>query len=446
MSLFDEEILKQQPKKKRKTIKPSTILAVSIIILLILCIAAIVGIMYLKNKILTINMDGKNVSKLKEILIMEENNKVYFPIKKLANYLGYDAYNGDYITLSEDDISKCYIESEEEMISFTLNSNIVIKKNNEETKQIKVIEPIKEINGELCLSENCTEDVFNFKFYYNKENNKIVIQTLDYLYGIASKNAIQNGYIEIPETIQNKLSVLQNMLIVKSSNGYYGVVDVTNMQNLILETKYDKINYIRESSEFLVESDGKKGIITQNKKTKIEMIYDSIQKVNDAFYIVKYENLYGILNKEGERILHPEYQQIGINVEQYSKNGVTNGYIFYNRLVPVRKNGKWNLFDMQKNSVTELKLDLFGCTYAPNTSSRAYGVLLLQDYNLIVGYKNGKYNLIDMKGEVLIEDNILEAVYIRNVEGKNKYYVSIDKTEKELERFLQEEGITKITN
>lgn len=445
MNLFEEEILKQ-PKKKKKTIKPSTILAISIVILLILCIAAIVGIMYLKNKILTINMDGKNVPKLKEILIMEENNKVYFPIKRLANYLGYDAYNGDYITLSEDDITKCYIESEEEMISFTLNSNVVTKKNNEGIRQIKVIEPIKEINGELCLSENCTEDVFNFKFYYNKESNKIIIQTLDYLYGIANENAIQNGYIEIPETIQNKLSVLENMLIVKSSNGYYGVVDVTNMQNLILETKYDKINYIMESSEFLVESNGKKGIITKNKKTKIEMIYESIQKVNDAFYIVKYENLYGILDKEGERMLHPEYQQIGIEVDEYSKNGVTNGYIFYDSFVPVKKNGKWALFDMQKNSVTDFQFDSFGCTDVPNTSSRAYGVLLLQDYNLIVGCKDGKYNLIDIKGEVLLEDNILEAVYIRSVEGKNKYYVSIDRTEKELEYFLQEKGITKTIN
>ncbi len=441
MDLFeDEEILK--PKKKKK-IKSTTLILIAIVILVILCIITIVAIVYLKGQILTIKLDGKTADQLEDILIFEENDKIYIPIKKMAQYLGYDAFNGDYITRSEDDTNKCYIESQEELISFMLNSNILTKVINGQVQQIKIAEPVKEINGELCISSEGAQNAFNFKFYYDK--NKINIETLSYLYSWYSQYAVNNGYLPIEETYTNKLAVLDNMLIVKDKNNYYGVIS-TNNGEALFEAKYDSIEYFPSSSEFLVGSNSKKGIISKDRTTKIQPIYDSIEKVtnkNDIFYIVKEGDLYGLLDENGKTILYPEYEKIGIDVSAYKQNGVTNGYILYNKLIPAKKENKWALIDINGNHVTEAIYDSFGCPKA--NIARSYGVITVPDYNLIVVSKNGKYNLITLEGKNLFDGYILDSVYITISEGKNIYYITYGKVTKELASFLQENGIPKPT-
>jgi len=445
MNLFEEEILKP---KKKKNINISAIIIGLIIILTILCIVSIVAITYLKGTILTIVVNGKYVSGIENMFLMEENNKVYIPIKKMAEFLGFEAYNGDFITLSEDDTTKCHIKSENETISFTLNSNVLVKESNERIEQVKITEPIKQINQELYVSSDCAKDAFNLRFYYNIENNRITMQTLDYLYDLSYKRARKNGFAELKEqSFENCSAVLDGMLIVKSAKGGYGVVAMDG-KTQIIETKYDKIQYIRENSEFLVESNKKKGIITSSKKTKLEIIYDDIEKVenkNAVFYIVKEDNFYGVLDKNGKRILYSEYDKIGIEIEEYSQNLVTNGYILRENFIPLKTEKEWCLFDIEEGNVLEYTYDSLGCPKAKNNLSRTHGVLEIPSYNLIVVCKDKKYNLIDSEGKLLFEEFILDSVYITVKEGKNKYYVSIGEEQKELETFLQEKGIEKPT-
>ena len=64
INLFDEEILRP---KKKKTIKPSTILLVAIVVLMILCVAIIVLIFYLKGAILTITLDEDEAKELENV-------------------------------------------------------------------------------------------------------------------------------------------------------------------------------------------------------------------------------------------------------------------------------------------------------------------------------------------------------------------------------------------
>lgn len=444
MDLFyDEEILK--PKKKKK-IKVSTIVLILIALLSILCIIIVVAIIYFNTLILKINLDGKNVSELEKILIIEENNKVYMPIRKMAEYLKISSFNGDYITRSEDQ-TKCYIETENEIVSFKLNSNVLTKVIEGQTQQINIKEPIKEINGELCITAEDAQEAFNFIFYYDVEEKQIYIQTLSYLYNGYFGKFKSQGYIEIEkETFENKTAILDNMLIVKSSNGYYGVV--TTQGEIILETKYNSIQYLRKTSDFLVESNGKKGIISSDKQTKAKLIYDSIDMVtnkNDIFYVVKKSDLYGLLDVDGKTIIYPEYQQIGMDVSAYSQNGVTNGYILYNQIIPVKRNNKWALFDITGNKITDFIYDSLGCSSAKNTATKAYGVMEVLEYNLIVVCQSGKYNLITLEGKEIFSSAILDSVYITISDGKAIYYITSGTTTKELIGFLQENGVAKPT-
>jgi len=448
MSLFDEEILKQ-PKKKKK-INTSAIIIVIMIILTILCVVAMVGITYLKGTILTVIVDGKEFSGIENMFVMEENNKVYIPIKRMAQFLKYEAYNGDFITLSEDDNTKCHIKSENETTSFSLNSNILVKKVSNEVQQVKISEPIKQINGDLYISAECAKEAFNINFYYSLENNRITIKTLKYLYDGAYKKAIKNGYAKIEkESFENSSAVLDGILLVKSGKGYYGAVSSIDGKTEILETKYDNIKYIRENQEFLVESNKKKGIITKDKKTKLQITYDSIEKIenkNNTFYIVSENNLYGLLDENGKRILYSEYDKIGIDIKEYSQNLVTNGHILRENFIPLKTEKEWFLFDIELGKVLDFSYDSFGCPKGKNNLSRTYGVLEVPSYNLIVGCKENKYNLIDSEGKWIFEEFILDSVYITVKEGKNKYYVSIGEEQKELDVFLQEKGIEIIHN
>lgn len=447
MDLFDEDIAKLK-KKSRKKIKPTTLILVAIIILFILCIMAIVTITYLKGSTLSITVDGKTAKELEEILIFEENDKIYIPIRRMAEYLKYDSFNGDYITRSEDK-TKCYIETSEELVSFTLNSNILTKVVDGQSQQIKIVEPIKEINGELCVTSEGLRDAFNIKFYYNTDNKRITIYTLGYLYSGYSTYAIQNGYVPIEnESFANKTAVLDNMLIVKSQSNYYGVISTENRSEMILEAKYDTIEYFPKTSEFIVESNKKKGIILKDKKTKIELIYDSIERItnkNDIFYLVGKSDQYGLLDVDGKTIIYPEYEQIGVEVSEYEQNGVTNGYILYNQIVPVKRNDKWALFDIKGNRVTDFIYDSFGCPTNKENETRTYGVIEVFDYNLIVACQNEKYNLITLEGKKLFDRAVLDSVYITISDGKKIYYITSGTTTKELIGFLQENGVAKPT-
>ena len=443
MSLFDEEILKP---KKKKTIKPITLITIAIVILVILCIAAMIGIIYLKSTILKITLDGEEANDLESIFIIEENDKVYIPIKRMALYLDYKAYNGDPQTRSEDDMTKCYVETEDETISFTLNSNILIKIIDGKEQQIKIKEPIKEINGELCVNAESSKEVFAFNFNYNKQKNSMTIETYGYLYVQYYRMAINYGYAVMQEeTFENASAVLDGMIIVKDEDDAYGVLGGNG--EIILETKYDNITYIRKDAEFLVESNGKKGIRTYDKKNKIQLDYDSIEIIedkNDTYYVVGQSNLYGVLDKNGKTVIHTEYEKIGIeDISSYSKNGVTDGFILNDIYVPVKRDGKWRLYNKENEKLIDSIYDSFGCPEGKNNLTRTYGVLKIREYDLIVGKKDEKYNLIDKEGKVLFEDFIFDSVYITVSEGKSIYKISIDGKEQELLEFLQEKGITK---
>jgi hypothetical protein len=65
-----------------------------------------------------------------------------------------------------------------------------------------------------------------------------------------------------------------------------------------------------------------------------------------------------------------------MDVSAYEQNGVTNGYILYNQVVPVRRNNKWALFDIEGNKhVTDFTYDSFGCPVGKAGASRTYGVI-----------------------------------------------------------------------
>ena len=80
MELYDENIIN---KKKSKI---PMIIGILIVFLIIVTVAIIYGIMYLKSTVITARIDGQKKNNIVEILYFKEENgssKVYIPIRKI---------------------------------------------------------------------------------------------------------------------------------------------------------------------------------------------------------------------------------------------------------------------------------------------------------------------------------------------------------------------------
>ena len=233
----------------------------------------------------------------------------------------------------------------------------------------------------------------------------------------------------------------KDVLIVKaSSNGKYGLLS-GDYKNLILEPKYDKINYIPDSKTFSVESNGKVGLFDKFGTRKIALEYDSITSMgkNSNLYVVKTNNQYGVVNanknESDKTIIFPEYDQIGISITDFSYNGVKNGYILLDELITVKQGNLWALYDKNGKQVSNgFKYTDIGCTRI-KTGNNIYSVVQIPEAKvLIVSDQSKKYGFMDLNGNDNIVAFVLDRIYIKTSEGKDSYWMSIISNGEEIER------------
>lgn len=431
MELYDESIIN----KKNKNKKLANIILICIILIFILIISILILMIAIKNSTLTVSLNGQTNDNLKSVLIFEDNNsKIYVPIKRVATFFGYNSYNGDYEQPSED-ISKCYVQSENEVASFSLNSDIIYKtipNSNSDYEYFKIDEPVKSINGELYTTVDGIEKAFNITFS-KTENNKIQIYTLDYLIQYYSGIITNYGYTSINSNFNNEKAVLNNMLVVEKDRKY-GVINSTTGETL-LDTKYDEIKYLQHTSDFLVTSNRKVGIISSQKETKIDLIYEDIELMDydSNLYIIKQDNKYGVIDINGSIKIYPEYTKIGIDSSYFKYNDIKNGYILLDTLIPVQKDRLWGLFDKSGKQVVDFKYDNLG--YIQNSSQNANNLLVIPEYNVIVVRKDNKYNLIDISGREVFKQ-FVDSIYMKIESGNAKYYMTYNNQTSEVSNYL----------
>ncbi len=446
MDLFGDVEQKIKPKQK-KQIKPTTILLIFIAVLVVITILIFCLLIYLKGNILKISINGVKSEELKEIIIIKED-KVVVPIKAIARYLGYEAYSGDYKTLEVDE-TKSYVKSEDEVTMFTAGSKIIqqILLENNSLQEIVIDEEIIEKDGEFYTTISGARKIFSIYFNYDKNKNDIIIMTLDYLYANNLNYYMQNGFAEINESFQNKKALLENMMILKTSNNKYGVINVATGK-MILEPQYENINYIPKLSKFIVTGNGLKGVISKDKEMVVKIEYKDIQvieneKDNSSYYLVTTSNnLMGLIDKDGKEIIYPEYSQIGYNMKNFTDNDIESDYILFGKLVPVKQNNLWGIFDLQGNQITDFEFSNLGCT---TKLSNAYNIIQVPEYELIiVSSTNGKYDIIRTDGTKLF-GFVLDSVYKTINTGKSYYYMVVNGTTIDLVTYLEEHGITKVS-
>lgn len=425
MELYDEESI------NKKESKLPMIIGICIGVLIVITIAIIFGIIYLKSTVTTINVDGKITDDIEEILYIQENengSEIYIPIRKIAKFLNYQDYSGDYKNKSEDN-TKCHVTNEEETAMFILNSNILIKtRGNSDYEYIELDEKVFDKDGDLYTTVEGIEKAFNVMFEASEDKRNINIYTMDYLIQyFATKLKIE----DYSEEFSDKKAIFENMIVV-GKDKQYGVINAGTGES-VLETKYEYIQYLPATSDFLVKSNGKYGIVSKDTSIKIRIAYDEIKIMDNqnGLYLVKQNNLYGVVNTEGKTVIQPEYKEIGIDLGKYTQNGVENQYVLLDEIIPIKNvEGLWGFFNIKGEKIREFEFSGVGCTAVE--TNNAFPAVVMPSYKIVIVEKDKKYNIMTTEGEELIPSYILDSVCIKtNTEtGEIKFYMTYNNNSK----------------
>lgn len=430
MELYEEV----DNKKKSKLLMIIGILLTALIILIIVIIGTII---YLKQSVMQIIVNGQNKNEIEKLLYIPEddNTKLYIPIRAIAKYLNYNDFRGDYKIKSEDS-TKCYVKNENEIAMFTKDSDTLVKtRGDSDYEYVKLEEKVLEKDGELYTTPSGIEKAFNTLFEYNANKKNINIYTMDYLNKMyASKLKIDGETVKLSEEYSDQKAIFEGLIIVIKNN-IYGVVDVES-GNPILEFKYEDIKYLPATSDFLIKSNNKYGVIGKDTSIKVRTVYDEIKIMDNQneLYLVKQNNLYGVIDTKGKTIISPEYKQIGIDISKFTQNGIENQYVLLNKIIPVKNNQDlWGIFDIKGQLVKDFIFTGIGCS-SSNLSkiANSYPAVVIPSYQVIIVEKDKHYNIITTSGEELIPTYVLETIYLKtNTEtGENTFYMAYNNNEK----------------
>lgn len=443
MNLIDESFEYEKQAKVKDSKKMSKIILIIMAILVVAIIGIFIAIVYIQGNTLKLYINGAINEKVKAIMVTDTDGTIYFPIRDFATYLGYESFSGEYTDKSED-ASKCYIQNENEVANFALNSNKIYKletsNNTANYEYFYAKKPVKAINGKLYASTDALEEAFNMSFSYDSDSQRIYIYTMPFLVESYATRVLDYGYEKISEEFVNQKTVLNNMLVVtKNNDKTYGVIDVKG--NDVIEPKYDYIEYLPNSGDFLVKSNNKVGIISAKRETKVQILYDNLQLIDSdlGLYLAKRDNKYGVIDSKGNIKIYIEYDQIGIDSTRYSQNDIKNKYLLENGMIPARKDQMWGAFDKNGKVVLDFIYEGFG--YIASNNKDAINLLMIPDYNVMVAKREKKYTLVNSVGKEICVP-VLDDVYMVISSGKKYYYMNFNNYEEvSVTDFLDQQGV-----
>ena len=471
MKLYDEEELR---KKNEKSKKMKNIILVSIIFTVIL-IALLIGVIYFliynPNKI-TIIVDDIENENLENMIITKTsddgNITVYFPIRKVASEFEYQSNDGDYARKVEN-TENCYVESENEVVIFTQDTNVIYKIDktinsnyiDSEYEEIYIDNPIIRENEALYIDIEGLAKAFNFHINTNAKMKKINITQLDTLISSAEKIVQEGEFGTLDERFVNYKAILDNMMVIESENdGQKGVRNYSTKEE-ILGFQYDDITYIPSKEAFLIEKNGKVGIIGSDRIVRIKPQYDNLTLIDsvNGLYLAEDNGFFGVIDENGNTKIYLEHSKIGVDINEFKDDGLKNGYVLLGNLIPVQDNGMWVFYKIEstKNSdgsrnvqCTKMQNDEFsgiGCK-SKVTRGTVTNLMVLEDYGMIVVQKQGIYYGFMNQDGILPIGAAFTDIYAETISGQKNYFMVYFKDGQTYNaaQALEKAGYSKINN
>lgn len=452
------DLLQENPVKEEKKNKIRNSLIVILVLIIILAIAA--ALIYAYSKKIAkdqfkVFIDTKRISEIENYDIFEiRDDKIYVSIRDLADKIGYRVYNGGYKQYTED-LTKCYVTNSKELVTFSSGDTTIRKYpqlGESESQQFELDEAIFSRGGKLYISETGLERAFNLVVTYNKGTNTVQINTLPYISSqyeaqIANASLNRSGLGDAI-IFSNEKAILRNLLVVRDpQTKLFGVASTENGQlSDVITARYTSVQFIEGIDDFIVRSEeGKYGIISNDGITKVNPQYDRIAEIDKdvGLYLVESNGKQGVVNQNGKIIIYQDYDRLGLEGNIADVN-VTNRYLLYGNCIPVKRNGLWGLIDKNGNQILPIDYDGIGCTVSSNKNNTT-GVVVIPDMEGIVIEKDQqvgrekvrKYGIVSATGAGLI-NIVADSAYSTTIANKTTYYVSVQNEEIDIVNFWLE--------
>lgn len=460
---YDEEEENDGGNKKSRKVVLFSIIGCTILLVILLLL--IVYISYLDSKKLKVYIDDKQIKISNTLFRYGNDGQIeYVSIKELASMVGYTYFNGEYGAYTEEKNS-CYIQNDNESVSFVADSNVMKKyinpsivegdttkketSSSSTTKNTVTNTPsieIFDIDSEVKLYDEILYLPWDlasksFNIYIVRDGMKVKIYTLQTMATVYDNKAKQLGYDGISTEFKNVRALINNMLIVVK-DGQYGVLDISKNFDVIVGKKYDNLEYIQNTQEFIVTANGNVGLLSSTGQTKItpNSKYTSIEllDVQKDLYIVKQNEKYGVLNGDGKAIVPADFDKIGIN--NTNAIGVNNSKLLFNNLIPVEKDGKWGFYDITGNYKLKASYEQIGYKKQESDEASVKDTIVIPKELGVEGIiisLDGRYGVIDTEGKIIIAC-ACSKIYASTSLGETTYYYEIGRTKANLEELISQ--------
>lgn len=247
------------------------------------------------------------------------------------------------------------------------------------------------------------------EYYKEKEGYKFS----GYIVGEKKSNGYRYGYLDqehkiLLNTEYNEIQRIggiegedtdNNIFLIARKNGQCGLL---KNRKVILDYKYQEINYTGIEKLFIIARSKKLGLVNIKGKSILDTKFSEILVNKDYIYTIinNEEKYYDLRGKELSK------DSINIQDEIEEEETASSADLVNPTLIPKQKNGKWGFVD--KNSI--VKVDYI---YEEVTEVNKYGYAGIK--------KDGKWGSIDEKGNIIQEpiydlDELDEKYFI------GKYY------------------------
>ncbi|MBR2744212.1 MAG: WG repeat-containing protein [Clostridia bacterium] len=294
---------------------------------------------------------------------------------------------------------------------------------------------IRLVNNELYGSTEAINLGFDVAMSYNQKNNTLSIYSLDQLENRAKK--LRADMVSSSEyNYRNKRLLKYGMVIVKDADGNLGVASYTDANkesSYVASCKYSEIEFNEGTNTFYVitSNDSQKGILYVNTKNQeveknMNTQYEDIKVATNDFnyFIVKQSSKYGVIDNEGKIVIPIQFDEIGVKEESYSD--LTCKYILNNKYVPVKSNGMWGLYSIDGNKLIEPQYADIGCNLAQSGDSTVIVPGLKDDITGVVFLYNrekGFYGVYNADTGERIAVSLTE-VFKKIENDEENYYVN----------------------
>lgn len=392
MDLLNQNSYNSKPEKSQ-----GSKLVMVLLVICILLVALILSVMfYLKStqapkRILDINGAQEEVAQ--DVIISDDQGIEYISLKYLTDKLGYKYNKGAFREYGEDN-TKCYIDNNEKIIGFTVNSSKIYKttENSEiDYEYYKLDHNILMYQDKLYIAVNDLKKALNI-IYSVPGQNIIAIRTPEATSGAYAEEIKKSNYTLTKDA--NNIRAIAYGMLVANRDDLWGVLSTENYQEII-GNKYRTMEFDENTETYIVSNERNQyGIISTDGSVKVALKYDSLKVISHEplLYEVSKDQKYGIMKKDGTMLTEIEYDKIGYSAEKAKK-------INYTLIIP----------DLDEKT---------GRT--------------------VVVYQDGKYGLIYLSnGKTFIAPEIADKIYEIEELGEIKYKAEVEDKIYPLQEFIE---------